>query len=106
MAHRALSQKIGSRGHKWLLAHVEKHPDWLSRDLGEDFGIDMEFELTSPELLGEILKVQIKSSTNVSHKDGNVQFHIARKYVEYAASCRYPVILVLVDIEVESAWYL
>ena len=106
MAHRALSQKIGSLGHKWLLSHVEKHPEWLSRDLGEDFGVDMEFELTSPEIRGEILKVQVKSSTKVSRKDGYVQFHIARKYIEYAASCRYPVILVVVDVEAENAWYI
>lgn len=106
MAYRALSQKIGSRGHKWLLSHVEKHPDWLTRDLGEDFGVDMEFELASPELLGEILKVQVKSTTNALRKKGNVQFHIDRKYVEYAASCRYPVVFVLVDIESENAWYL
>lgn len=106
MAHRALSQKIGSRGHKWLLAHVEKHPDWLTRDLGEDFGVDMEFELARPDLLGAILKVQVKSTTSISRRDGKIQFHIDRKYVEYAASCRYPVIVVLVDIEAESAWYL
>ncbi|MDK1024085.1 MAG: DUF4365 domain-containing protein [Gammaproteobacteria bacterium] len=106
MAHRTKSQKIGSRGHKWLLAHVEKHPQWLTRDLSEDFGVDMEFELAGPDLLGEIIKVQIKSTTNAEHKDGNIKFHIDRKYVEYAASCRYPVVFVLVDIETESAWYL
>lgn len=106
MAHRALAQKIGSLGHKWLLAQVEKHSDWLSRDLGEDFGVDMEFELAIPQVQGEILKVQVKSSANVFRKDGKVQFQIDRKYIEYASACRYPVILVLVDVEAENAWYL
>lgn len=54
MANRSSFQKIGSRGHKWLSAHVDRHPDWLPRDLGEDFGVDMEFELTTPEILGDV----------------------------------------------------
>lgn len=106
MADRATSQKTGSQGHKWLMAHVEDHPDWLSRELGEDFGIDAEFELTDPELSGDILKVQIKSSEQVERKNGAVKFVLERKYLEYADACRYPLILIRVDVMSREAWYL
>lgn len=36
---RTSSQKIGSRGHRWALAEIEKHADWLARSLDEDFGL-------------------------------------------------------------------
>lgn len=106
MANRTLGQKTGSRGHKWLLAHVEEHPHWLSRELSEDFGIDAEFETTEFGLSGDILKVQIKSSDQVKRRDGAVKFIIERKYLEYADACRYPLILVRVDITSKEAWYL
>lgn len=106
MADRSSNQKTGSQGHKWLLAHVEEHPHWLSRDLGEDFGIDAEFEVTEPGLSGDILKVQIKSSDQVERRDGAVKFIIERKYLEYADACRYPLILVRVDVSSKEAWYL
>ncbi|MBB5412151.1 hypothetical protein HDG34_006122 [Paraburkholderia sp. HC6.4b] len=106
MAERAKSQKIGARGHKWLLAHVEEHPHWLARELGEDFGVDAELELTEPEVRGDILKVQIKSSANVERRDGAVKFNIDRKYLDYANACRYPLLMIRVDVTSKSAWYL
>jgi hypothetical protein len=106
MADRSSNQKIGSQGHKWLLAHVEDHPHWLSRELSEDFGIDAEFEITDPSVCGDILKVQIKSSEHVERRDGAVKFTIERKYLEYADACRYPVIMVRVDTTSKEAWYL
>ncbi|MDM0037429.1 DUF4365 domain-containing protein [Variovorax sp. J22G21] len=106
MANRSSSQKTGSQGHKWLLAHVEEHPHWLSRELSEDFGIDAEFEMTEHGLTGDILKVQIKSSDQVERRDGAVKFIIERKYLEYADACRYPFIMVRVDVATKEAWYL
>lgn len=106
MANRSAAQKTGSLGHKWLLAHVEEHPDWLSRDLGEDFGIDAEFEVSEGEVLGDILKIQIKTSDRVERRNGSVQFLIERKYLKYADACRYPVVLVRVDATSKEAWYL
>jgi len=106
MTDRSSSQKIGSQGHKWLLAHIEEHPHWLSRELSEDFGIDAEFEMTEFGLSGDILKVQIKSSDQVERRDGAVKFIIERKYLEYADACRYPIILVRVDVASKEAWYL
>jgi hypothetical protein len=106
MTTRAIAQKIGAQGHKWLVAHVEDHPHWLSRDLSEDFGIDAELELAEHGLRGEILKVQIKSSERVEQRNGTVKFIVERRYLEYAESCRYPLIMVRVDLASKEAWYL
>jgi hypothetical protein len=105
MASRSLAQKIGARDHRWLAARIEEHPDWLARDLGEDYGIDLEAEFTAGGVRGEILKIQIKSEAGVQHRAGEVKLVIERKYVDYATSCRYPVVLVLVDTEASEAWY-
>lgn len=106
MTDRTNAQKIGAQGHKWFLAHVEEHPHWLSRELGEDFGIDAELELTEHGVRGDILKVQIKTSSRVERRGGAVQFIIERKYLEYADACRYPLLMIRVDMESKSAWYL
>lgn len=106
MTTRTKAQKIGAQGHKWLSAHVEEHPHWLARDLGEDFGVDAEFELTENGLRGDILKVQIKTSERVDRSEAGVKFVIERRYFEYADACRVPVIFVRVDLEARQAWYL
>ncbi|MBP3154591.1 DUF4365 domain-containing protein [Aliivibrio fischeri] len=106
MSNRTASQKIGAQGHKWFSAHIEEHQSWLSRDLNEDFGIDMEIEFDNDGFRGDLIKVQIKSQASVERKDGQVGFNIERKYLEYASSCRYPVILVLVCLETKKSWYI
>jgi hypothetical protein len=107
MIQRSKAQKIGSQGHKWALSQIENHPHWLARDLGnEDFGVDAEAELNIDVIKGEILKLQFKTSEHLLRKDGRVRIDIERKYVEYAESCRYPVILVRIDLCAKQAWYL
>jgi hypothetical protein len=107
MIQRSEAQKIGSQGHKWALSQIENHPHWLARDLGnEDFGIDAEAELTIDVIKGEILKLQFKTSEHLLRKSGRVRIDIEQKYVEYAESCRYPVILVRIDLSAKQAWYL
>ena len=88
------------------MAHIEEHPSWLARAQDEDFGIDIEAELTDPSPRGEILKIQIKSTEKVQRRNGRIAIQVDRQYVEYADSCRYPVILVLVDTAAKNAWYL
>lgn len=39
-------------------------------------------------------------------REGAIKFIIERKYLEYANSCRYPLILVRVDLASKQAWYL
>jgi hypothetical protein len=106
MAKRSKEQKIGARGQRWLLAKIEEHPHWLARSLDEDYGIDLEAELTENDLRGEILKIQAKASEIIERKDGRVKVEIDRAYVDYAQSCRYPFILVFVDLHTKQAWYL
>lgn len=103
---RTPSQKIGARGHKWLSSHIEESESWISRDLGEDYGIDMELELHEDGVKGDILKAQIKTEKKCTQKDGFVKFSIKRKYLYYADSCRYPVLLVLVCLDTKEAWYI
>jgi hypothetical protein len=107
MTQRSKAQKIGSQGHKWALSQIENHPHWLARDLGsDDFGIDAEAELNVDAMKGEILKLQFKTSERVLRKDGHIKIEVEQKYVEYAESCRYPVILVRIDFSAKQAWYL
>jgi len=105
MSKRSQSQKIGAVGHRWLMAHIEDHPDWLARELGEDYGIDIEAELTEHGVRGDLLKIQIKSTNNIEKKSGCIRCVIDRKYVDYATSCRYPVVFVVVDTRAKEAWY-
>lgn len=101
------SQKIGARGQKSLSSHVEEHGDWISRKQEEDYGIDLEFELQQDgELKGDLLKVQVKTVEEAIRRGGNVKVQLARKYLTYAASCRYPVILILVCLRTKQAWYI
>ena len=88
------------------MAQIEEHPHWLARELGEDYGIDIEAELTEEDVRGEILKIQIKSTKSVEHRDGQIKLRIEKRYIDYAHSCRSPVILVLVDTQEKLAWYL
>jgi Domain of unknown function (DUF4365) len=106
MAKRTESQKTGSRGHRLVMSIIEQHPDWLARDLSDDFGIDAEAELTDQGLTGAILKLQIKASMKVQRRGSDIKLAVDRRYVEYAASCRYPMILVMVDVAAGHAWYL
>jgi hypothetical protein len=94
MAKRANSQKIGSRGHRWAMAHIEKNESWLVRGLDEDFGVDAEVELSEDGIVGQILKLQFKTSANEKPKDSQIRFDIEPKYLEYAKTYRYPVIFI------------
>lgn len=106
MATRSERQKTGSRGHRWVMSEIEEHSDWIARDQGEDFGIDAEIELSQPEVVGELVKLQFKSSESVEHADGKVGMTVERKYLHYANTCRYPVVFVRIDVGEKKAWYL
>lgn len=103
---RSLAQKIGSQGHRWVMAQIEQHAHWVARDQNEDFGIDAEAEYMPGDARGDLLKFQFKTSQSVLIRNGRVRFSVARKYLEYARSCRYPVVFVQIDLRQEKAWYL
>lgn len=106
MASRSPAQRIGSKGHRWLLSKIEDHDDWLARSLDEDFGIDAEAELTEGGVLGHIVKLQFKSSEAVSRKNNQIRVLIDKKYIDQAKSCRYPIIFVAADLTTREAWYI
>ncbi len=101
-------QRIGAEGENWVIAAISSHqnPPWIARKLSEDYGVDAEAELTLGGVRGEILKLQIKTSAKVPRDKDSVRFDIDRRYVDYAMSCRYPVIFVRVDNSEKQAWYL
>jgi hypothetical protein len=106
MSERTESQILGSQGQS-LVAHlINSSGDWIARAQDEDYGIDMEAELSSPAVTGQLLKFQVKASKSVEATDQGILCQIPRKLAAYADSCRLPVILVRVEIETQQAWYL
>jgi hypothetical protein len=105
MAKRTDAHKTGARGQRIVSAMVEEHAHWLARDLSEDFGVDLEFELTEKGVRGEILKVQVKAAEQVERSASGVRTIVERKYIAIADSCRYPLVFVVVDVTTKEAWY-
>ena len=105
MSERSDSQKLGSQGQS-LVAHlINSSGDWIALAQDEDYGIDMEAELSSPFVSRQLLKIQVKTSTSIKTTDKGILCQVPRKLAAYADSCRLPVILVRVDIEKQQAWY-
>jgi len=88
------------------MSKIEDHDDWLARSQDEDFGVDAEAELTEGGVLGHIIKLQFKSTEVVKRTPNEIRITIDRKYIDYAKSCRYPVILIAADLTAREAWYL
>ena len=108
MTERTTEQKIGDQGEQWLLSEITSHPapSWIARRIEKDFGIDVEAELSANTVKGEILKLQCKTSEIVLRQNGRIQFDVERPYVDYALSCRYPVIFIRIELSTKQAWYL
>jgi Domain of unknown function (DUF4365) len=62
MAQQTESQILGSQGQNLVALIINESGHWIARAQGEDFGIDMEAELSSPSVQGQLLKIQIKAS--------------------------------------------
>jgi len=106
MSKQSDSQRLGSQG-QTLVAHlINSSGDWIARSQDEDYGIDMEAELSSPFVSGQLLKIQVKTSKSIETTNKGIWCQVPRKLAAYADSCRLPVILVRVDIQKQQAWYL
>ncbi len=103
-ANRTKSQKLGSQGQRLVQYLVEKDGSWIIRGQEEDFGIDLEAELDTPVVNGALLKIQVKTRSRFS-SGIQIKCHVKRTFLDYANSCRLPVILVIVDPHREQAWY-
>lgn len=105
MSKRTKSQRIGSLGQSLIRVVVDRNPSWISRSQDQDFGIDLEIELAEPDVRGEILKVQIKSTEKPDITPKGVKAVLEKKYVRLAESFRVPLIFVVADTTSNQAWY-
>ncbi|MGB3948426.1 MAG: DUF4365 domain-containing protein [Bacteroidia bacterium] len=106
MSKRTKSQKTGSLGFRIVEEKVERSEVWIARDLNEDFGIDIEIEYSEPEVMGKIIKAQVKSHKHVKVKSGYVTEVIKKSFLRYVNECRIPIVLIIVDTEKSTAWYI
>jgi len=105
MAKRTDSQRIGAQGQRLVAYLAESAGGWIARSQDEDYGVDMELELDTPEVAGQILKVQIKTTSQIAITDRGVPIKVERSLASYADLCRAPVLLVQADLERKEAWY-
>lgn len=103
---RSRQQRYGSMAHNLVTSLVDEAEVWIPRRQDEDFGIDLELELSEPDVRGELLKLQIKSVKTATVKKEKVRMRLPRALVAQADNLRIPVILVWVDRESRTAYYL
>lgn len=103
---RSSQQRIGAYGESLAALLVQKSGCWLPRNQGEDYGVDLEIELTEPSVAGEILKVQVKSAENVGRRSGEIEGILPRSMVHLGENLRVPLLLVVVETSTDRAWYL
>lgn len=65
MPRQTKSQKIGALGHSIAEMDVKGSGCWISRNLTEDYGIDLELEYAPDQVTGKFIKVQIKTHQKV-----------------------------------------
>lgn len=106
MPRRTISQSVGSQGYRFVQYLIESNGDWIVRGQEEDFGIDLEVELAEGDVKGQILKLQIKSSAHIQPVDNLITFKIATSFLRYVSTWRIPVLLIVVSIQTQTAWYL
>lgn len=101
MAKRSAEKKTGPLGYQWVRTVLRDHPDWSARGFEEN---DPEAGLAQGE--GRILKLRISASEHVRRKEGRAELFVEGKHIAYARSCRYPVVLVRVEVSSRQGWYL
>lgn len=111
MARRTFAQRTGSAAENLVFKIFDGHPNWVARNQDRDFGVDLEVELANEvpdgqELIGRLLKVQIKGSQELEVKSQHVALKLRRDYIDYINQFRVPVILVAVDVPSDRVWYL
>jgi hypothetical protein len=104
MAQRTNSQRIGRAAQRFVELQIEKSGNWISRRQDEDFGIDLEAEISEPSVSGQIVKIQVKGTESQVITQDDVKLVLETKYLRLAESLRIP--LVLVHTDTEQAWFL
>lgn len=110
MPTRSQAQRIGDAAELLIRTQIDRHPSWLARSQDKDFGVDLEAELApqnddGQRLSGRLIKIQIKGSESLQISESHVSVSIERKYLEYVTNLKLPVILVVVDLPQQFAWW-
>lgn len=103
---RSHQQRDGSKAQNLIATLVDASGRWIARRQDEDFGLDLELELSEPEVRGELLKVQIKSVATATIENRKIRMQLPRSLVAKAENLRIPVLLVWVDRSDHEAYYL
>lgn len=103
---RSSQQSEGSKAQHFVFTIIGDAGGWIPRRQDEDFGIDLEMEVSKPDVRGELVKVQIKSEAEATTKNGKIRMQLPRTLVATAENLRIPVLLVWVDRGNREAYYL
>jgi len=82
--------------------------EWIVRKIPSDYGIDYEVEIVENEMVtGKRFWVQLKSrKTIVVNSQNSISYSADTKLLNYALSCDFPLLLVLVDLKNEMIYWL
>lgn len=101
MPRQTIAQKIGALGETIVQQQIQQSDNWIARKLNEDYGIDIELELSDSESVkGEFIKAQIKTHKKI---DGNHSERLKKTFLRYVYECRVPIILIVVSLENQQA---
>lgn len=99
------SQKIGTLGQSIVELQVKTSGYWISRNLTEDYGVDLELEYAPEQVKGKFIKVQIKTQEKVSIKKGAISVPLKKSFLRYSYECKLPIVLIVVSLENSNTWY-
>jgi hypothetical protein len=72
-----------------------------------DYGIDFEIEFCElGSVTGQFVKIQVKAIDKLEIGNNTIITRLKRSFMKYCFECKIPIILVLVDIKEESAYYI
>lgn len=107
---RSAAQRVGDSGENIVRGIIDSHPNWVARTQDRDFGVDLEAEMArvdgaDQELLGKLIKVQVKTRNRVKQKNGCASISIERSLLDYSSELKLPVILVIVCLRARRVWW-
>ncbi|AOS46430.1 hypothetical protein Verru16b_03536 [Lacunisphaera limnophila] len=104
---RSQQQAVGAKAEASAVWVAEASENWIVRhQVQHDFGMDIELELAIPAVAGELIKLQVKSTTTATQKQGRVACQLPKDLVHIGENLRIPLVLVWMDRSKERAWYL
>jgi hypothetical protein len=81
--------------------------EWIIRRKNKDYGIDFEIEIVeSNSVTGNILWIQLKSSSKIGSKNDSLIFRISTNFLRYSKGSEIPIILILTDLKSKECYWL